>query len=144
MNNKMLSTIIGVIVAGLIAWFGYASWKSSQPSSANGPRQAIFLADGQVYFGHASSLKNQIITLIDVYYLQAQQNPQALTDPKATPTTAQQVNLIKLGEELHGPTDKMLINRDRITFMEDMKDDSQINQKIKDYLQNKAKGTPTP
>lgn len=133
MNNKLLGTVFGLIIVVAAVWYGYSSLQSHIPNTS-GPRQVIFLTDGQIYFGYASSLRNQVVTLVDVYYLQA-----PLTEDGKLPTsvTAQQVNLIKLGDELYGPMDKMEINRDGVKYIEDMKTDSQINQKITDFLNKK-------
>lgn len=133
MNNNFFRTLLTVIVLIVLAGYGYSSWKSYQPNTS-GPRQVIFLADGQSYFGYASSMRNRVVILTGVYYLQTPVGSQA--NGNTTPAT-QEVNLVKLGEELHGPQDKMYINRDRITFIEDMKDDSQVNQKIKEHLEKK-------
>lgn len=137
MNNKnYLGTVFGLVVVVLVVWGGYSSWKSRQPDTS-GPRQAIFLGDGQIYFGYASSMRNQIVTLVDVYYF--------LPSPSATDKTAtlaaQKVDLIKLGaggaDDLVGAKDRMEINRYAIKYIEVMKDDSQVNQKISDYLNSK-------
>lgn len=137
MNKKLFGTVLGLIIIVAALWFGYSSIQSRQPDTS-GPRQAIFLGDGQIYFGYASSMRNEIVTLVDVYYL--------LPSPTANnsisgPATAQKVDLIKLGvggvDDLVGAIDKMEINRDAIKYIENMKDDSQINQKIKDYLSKK-------
>ena len=45
-------------------------------------------------------------------------------------------NLIKLGNEIHGPLDSMLINRDHVVIIEDLKDDSRVVQAINDYINN--------
>lgn len=136
MNKRLFGTVLGVIVVVAVVWSGYSSWKSYQPNTS-GSRQAIFLGDGQIYFGYASSMKNQIVTLVNVYYLL----PATTTDKTPIPTTAQKIDLIKLGvggeNDLVGAKDKMEINRDAIKFIEVMRDDSQVNQKIKDYLNNK-------
>lgn len=131
-NNKMFGTVIGLVIILALAWGAFSSMQSHKPNT-KGPRQALFLADGQIFFGYASDLKNQVVTLTDVFYLRSQSS---LTpaDPKATATPATNaVDLIKLGDEIYGPTDEMHFNRDRITHMEDMKADSQINQKIKEF-----------
>jgi len=44
-----------------------------------------------------------------------------------------ELSLVKLGNELHGPTDAMHINRDQILFIEDLKDDSNVFQAITNY-----------
>ena len=133
-NRNMLGTILGLIVAVVIVWGGYSSWRSYQPDTS-GPRQAVFLADGQVYFAYASSIRNGVVKLKEIYYLRAKENIQP--SDKTTTPASQDVDLIRLGDELHGPTDEMLINRDRINFIETMKDDSKINQSIKDFKEKK-------
>jgi len=81
--------------------------------------QAVFLSNGQVYFGTLSGRESQYPTLTNTYYLQAGQQLQP-----STPTP--NFSLVKLGGELHGPTDTMRINRDHIVFIEDLKSDSQV------------------
>jgi hypothetical protein len=39
---------------------------------------------------------------------------------------SRQFQLIKLGNELHGPTDKMYINRSQVLFYEQLRKDSQV------------------
>lgn len=136
-GRSFLGGVLGLVVGVLVIWGGYSVWQSYRPNTS-GPRKAIFLADGQIYFGYASSMRNQIVTLVDVYYLL----PSSTSNDKTTvPATAQRVDLIKLGvggvDDLVGSKDKMEINRDGIKYMEDMKDDSQINKKISEYLNKK-------
>jgi len=99
--------------------------------------QAVFLSNGQVYFGKISSLGDKWITMKDIYYLQVTQPLQQTgTDAAKTPAPAQQssnIQLIKLGSELHGPQDMMYIERDKILFWENMKDDSKVVDAIKKY-----------
>ena len=139
MTNRLIGTIFTLVAIVAVAWAGYSTWRSYTPNT-HGPRQALFLTDGQVYFGYASSIKNPIVTLKDIYYLQAATSTlQSGGNGSAAAPANQQVNLVKLGSELHGPTDVMMINRNQIKFIEDMKSDSQVNQKITDYLDKQAK-----
>ncbi len=87
--------------------------------------QAVFLNNGQVYFGHAAITK-EYVTLRDVFYLRANQPLQ----PQAAPT----FDLIKLGGELHGPEDSMHVPSDSVLFWENMRADAQIVQAIDNYL----------
>ncbi len=91
--------------------------------------QAVFMTNGQVYFGKLADINKSYADLTDVYYLQVQQavQPAAETDQKS------QVSLTKLGSELHGPTDKMHISRDQILFWENLKSDSTVVKAINDY-----------
>lgn len=105
--------------------------------------QAVFLTNGQVYFGKVSSAQSEFVTLKDIYYLQVVQPPlQGQGTPEAQAQAAgqqPQISLVKLGNELHGPTDEMKINRDQILFYEDLKEDSQVVKAIKDYKAAPAK-----
>jgi hypothetical protein len=89
--------------------------------------QAVFLSNGQVYFGSISKMDKDFITIKDVYYLQAVQSLQGSTAQN------QPFSLVKLGKELHGPTDTMYINRSQVLFYENMKDDSSVVKSINDY-----------
>lgn len=93
--------------------------------------QAVFMTNGQVYFGHLGKLESKYSELTDVYYLQVQQDVQPAADK--TPTDQSQVSLTKLGNELHGPTDRMHIASDQILFWENLKDDSTVVKAIKEY-----------
>lgn len=93
--------------------------------------QAVFLNNNQVYFGKISnSMSSQFVTLEDIYYLQVQQQIQPASK-SATPTS--NISLVKLGGELHGPTDKMYINRDQVLLIEDLRTDSNLVKAIDNY-----------
>lgn len=89
--------------------------------------QALFLTNGQVYFGKLSKVNDKYVELTDIYYLQVQQSVQPADKDKDP-----QVSLAKLGSELHGPEDKMSINRDQVLFWENLKDDGKVAKAIAD------------
>lgn len=109
--------------------------------------QAVFLTNGQVYFGKLSDVSATYATLTDIYYLQVTQPPLQGT-PEAGQTPAQQsqqqaqLSLVKLGNELHGPVDEMKINRDQILFFEDIKEDGRVMTAIREYQENPPAQTP--
>ena len=105
--------------------------------------QAVFLSNGQVYFGKLSDASDAYATLKDIYYLQVVQQQQQLQGQQAAQSGQQpQVSLVKLGNELHGPADVMKINRSQILFYEDLKTDSQVVRAIKDYVQKPKEPAP--
>ena len=89
--------------------------------------QAVFLTNNQVYFGKITGMNSQFPTLRDIYYLQVNRTDGAQI-------RAEDVNLVKLGNELHGPTDEMRINRDHILLVEDLKSDSGVVDAIKRFV----------
>lgn len=119
--------IILLVILGAGAWA--LSYFKLLPSTSD--YQAVFLNNGQVYFGKLSYERSQFPVLRGIYYLQITQPIQ----PGEANDTPANINLVKLGEELHGPTDEMRINRDSIIFVEDLRDDSRVVQAIKQLKQ---------
>ncbi|MFH0779657.1 MAG: hypothetical protein V1928_02240 [Parcubacteria group bacterium] len=124
--------IILIAVVAAILYFTYFSLFDNN----SGAYQAVFLSNGQVYFGKAAHIHDDYVKLTDIYYLQLTKALQDQQPPVANSQNNQQLMLMKLGNELHGPLDKMLINRSHITFIEDLKEDSQVVKAIRQY-QNK-------
>ena len=95
---------------------------------------AVFLTNGQVYFGKIVSTAGNTVDIKDIYYLQVNQQIQPNQQSSASPSASAQpqVTLVKLGDELHGPNDLMHINRDQILFTESMKSDSKVVKAISD------------
>ncbi|MEA3463895.1 MAG: hypothetical protein U9R14_02370 [Patescibacteria group bacterium] len=93
--------------------------------------QAVFLSNGQVYFGKATDVNSQTLVLEDIYYLRVARDLQAGSAGEQTNTD--NFSLIKLGNEIHGPEDKMSINLDHILFVEDLKDNSKVVEGIRAY-----------
>jgi hypothetical protein len=128
-----------IVLVLLVSWcFGQQIWTAM---TAKG-YQAVFLTNGQVYFGKISA-NNSWVKLTDIYYLQVTQPLQQASTadqaksatPSTTGTASSQPNiqLIKLGSELHGPTDAMYIERDKVLFWENMQDNSKVVAAIKQY-----------
>ncbi len=92
---------------------------------------AIFLTNGQVYFGKLVSMDNTELDLRDIFYLQVNQEVQgANADESATDP---ELSLVKLGNELHGPNDRMRINRDHVLFTESLKKDARVVKAIEEF-----------
>lgn len=131
--------VVWFLVLILAALFvAYYLWQGGFSSIFDFTRdyQAVFLSNGQVYFGTASNLSSGFVTLKNVYYLQTQQVLQPVQGQKE-PKQVQQISLAKLGvSELHKPKDGMKINRDHILFIEDLEKDSQVIQAINRYEAN--------
>lgn len=128
-NRTLWIIIIVIIIVVLGLWGNKKGWFGG---SASGDWQAVFLTNGQVYFGHiAGSPEGQYVTLKDIYYLQVQRALQPKPEDSAeTP----KIQLVKLGSELHAPKDEMRINRDQILFTEALKGDGKVVQSIEKYI----------
>lgn len=129
----VLALIIVLLLLGYYLWRNGSSFQLSGLFKTASVYQAIFLSNGQVYFGKASNINSQYLTLKDVYYLQVSQVLQPVQG-KQQPQAQQAVSLAKLGvSELHKPLDEMKINRDHVIFIEDLAPDSQVVQAIERY-----------
>jgi len=98
--------------------------------------QAVFVDNNQVYFGKLT-ISNDFFILDHVYYLQAGQRTGDLDSADAALDIEGEMRidtkLIKLGNEIHGPEDQMFIERSKVLFWENMKDEASIVRSIKDY-----------
>ena len=98
--------------------------------------QAVFLdsQDGQVYFGKLEVYNGSLYRLTDIFYVRVEQPIQ----PEGADQVQQQANisLAKLGNELHGPEDVMMIRRDKVLYWENLKDDGQVVTAIKEFDAN--------
>ncbi len=118
--------------------------QTTQQAAKSSGYQAVFLTNGQVYFGKLSDESATYATLTDVYYLQVAPTP-ALQGSQTQQTTQQQQQLllVKLGKELHGPVDEMKINRNQILFFEDITEAGTVMTKIREYQTNPPKDNAT-
>jgi len=132
-RNKLLPLVVAAAVV-LIIGGGYYFWRGRTGKIGSGEYKAVFLTNGQVYFGKIAKSSSKEVVLKDIYYLITRPPLQTQT-PEATPGAKQQpqYTLIKLGQELHGPLDEMRINREHILFIEGLKKDGRVVQAIEQY-----------
>ena len=140
----VLAVVVVLLVVGGVVFRDkiFGSKTGSTAAGAPSGYQAVFLTNGQVYFGKIGSTREDYVTLSDIYYLQVgPQQGSAATPNAASSTAQQQITLVKLGQELHGPVDFMHINRTQILFYEDLKADGQV---VKAIQQDKAASKTAP
>lgn len=146
-TNTVLAGVIGLLV--VLALICAVIWMvAAKNDSVNGATtavkkdqyQAVFLTNGQVYFGKIGASKGDYIGLSDIYYLQVDQSVQPSTENKdtesqnATTDANSNVQLVKLGNELHGPEDQMQISSEQVLFWENLKNDGKVAQAIAAYV----------
>lgn len=106
-------------IAAVVAAASIDPW--ALPFTGSEKLSAVFLLDGQAYFGHLADVPwSDTVGLTDVYYLE---------DARKT-TTDLPVGLLKRGGELHQPADGMQIRRDKILAIERVSLDSPIARAI--------------
>jgi len=132
---KPIAIIVGVIVVLAIIVSAYLFFGPSRSTEAtiNGNEyQAVFLTSGQVYFGKLQIVNNDYMKLTDIFYLQAKTSSSSVQQT-ATDASATGVDLIKLGNEIHGPEDAMMISKSQVIFFENLKSNGKVSTTINNY-----------
>lgn len=128
--------VVGVLLMLAVVGLLYTSKPETQSKYVDSSKlQAIFLNSGQVYFGNIRTLNNQYFVLGNVYYLQSSSG-----DTAKTTAANSNISLVKLGCELHQPYDQMVINRDQVTFWENLKTDGQVAKAVADFQKKYPNG----
>lgn len=129
----LFSVTVVVLALAVFLYFGGPSEAKLIDKSKH---QAVFLTNGQVYFGKINSVNSKYLDLRGIYYLNVNRPVQPNQQEEGAEEQNQnQITLVKLGcSELHGPIDQMVINRDQITYWENLKDNGQVSQAINKWL----------
>jgi hypothetical protein len=126
--------LIGVIVIGLSN--GSGTSKAEDTFVDSNKLQAVFLNTGQVYFGNIKELNNKYLVVTGIYYLQTAGSGSSTTSTSSDSN----VSLVKLGCELHEPYDQMVINRDQVTFWENLNDGGQVAKAVSTFKKDNPQG----
>jgi hypothetical protein len=121
-RGSLRTTLLSVIVPAVLGLFLSTLLDPAAPPFSGTERiSAVFLLDGQAYFGHLDDVPwSGTITLSDVYYF-----------ADATKVTSDlPVALVKRGGELHQPVDVMRIRRDKVLAIERVSLNSPVAQAI--------------
>lgn len=127
-NQQLRSHAINIIVAAVViiivvvAYMRYTAWRG------------VFLTNNQAYFGHVLWVPfSSTVTLRDVYYVQMSGPIQPASEGNQP-----QLTVIKLGSEIHGPRDVMMIPKSSVLFFEDLRADAPIVRAIEEYQNKQA------
>jgi hypothetical protein len=80
-------------------------WDFTLPSIGHQRYQAVFLANGQTYFGRYYDRIGPYAKVVAPYYIQSE---------------GESSRIVRRGNELHGPEAEMLIPKSAILFVEDL------------------------
>jgi hypothetical protein len=120
-RKLILAVVIFLVVAACSVLF--LLFRNSEPSNRY---QAVFLTNGQVYFGKVTHEGLRALTLEKVYYFQVKGS-------SSSTSSADDLALIKLGNEVHGPEDHLEITWNTILFIESLRTDSRVVKAIETY-----------
>ncbi len=131
-RKKLVGMSIGIIIVVALAVLAVLNFYSTSTASTidTSKFQAVFFTNGQVYFGKLQILNSSYMKLNDVWYLQTKSSSTSTPVQQTTAQSSNDVQLVQLGGEIHGPTDQMVINKDQVLFFENLKPDGQVTQTI--------------
>jgi len=126
-------TVLVVSVIGLL-FFG----KPDQGKYVDSKKyQAVFLTNGQVYFGKLKEVNGDYFKLQDIYYL----TQNTSTNASGQATTDGNYTLVKLGcQQIHDPTDQMVVERSQVSFWENLVDSGKVVTSIKTFQKQNPNG----
>ncbi len=110
---------IGLLIAATIWLFV----PKSQQINA-GEYQAVYLNNGQMYFGKLQNTEGTYL------YLKAPYMPESTTNSTTGATDATST-LVPVKNKLWGPEDSIAIRADQVAFWQNLRDDSKVTQAIK-------------
>ncbi len=137
--SAFLLISVGLLIASVAVYIATGGGKAEKEYLNKDKFQAVFLNGGQVYFGKVRDLNSKFFTLDNIYYLRVNEQVQSGSEDTAG-QPQQDISLAKLGCELHGPEDQMVINREHITFWENLRDDGQVAQAITEFVRQNPDG----
>lgn len=117
-----------VLLGGGFLLFNKTKSRAVLFDSNASPYYAVFLTNDQVYFGKPILKDNNDFILEDVYYLRASEENALISQQESV--SSPRFTLIKLGQEVHGPTDRLFINNKNILFYEQLTNESQVVKSI--------------
>jgi hypothetical protein len=139
----IFTTLVALVLLVAIGWLIFSNNSTSSGESGQVDTtkyQAVFLNGGATsgsvayttYFGHITKLNSSYVILKDVYYL---------TTANTTDQTQANPQLTKLGcQQLHSPTDQMVINRSQVAFWENLQDSGKVVQAINQFKSQNPNG----
>lgn len=121
-SKKGIVTILVVLALLAAAWYYF---RGNIGGTIDSQYQAVFLSNGQVYFGKMAVVNDSYIKITNVYYIQNANGTAAQSSANAN-----NIELVQLTKAVHGPKDEMVINRDQVLFFENLRDDGQAAKLI--------------
>lgn len=131
-QRKSLMWIVIAVVAVIVIWWmlkggsGTSTGGGSAVSalSGKGTYQVVFLDTDQAYVGKVKE---------EGEYLRVNETFRLLVDQGTEADKQTNIQLVKIDESFHGPTDSLLINRDHVTLIQELRADSKLLETIKNY-----------
>ena len=98
----------------------------SGPKPASDRYQAVFLDNGQVFFGKLKNTTGTYLTLEKAYYT----TKTSTSDGDDKKTDSNNVSISKVGNEVYGPDETVQVRAEQVLFWQNLKEDSKVAEVI--------------
>ncbi len=132
-SSGILFISMALLLAAVAASIAFRSTEGEGGFVQKDQMQVVVMNNDQQppYFGKITKITDKYVVLTDVWYLLSAQQVQPGSE-----TQNNNLEVRKLGCEIHGPADQMFINRSEVLYWENLKNDGRIPQEIANYKQN--------
>jgi len=124
--------VLVILALAAAVWFFFG--RMGVTSAIDGSKyQAVVLRDAlstPTYFGKLSVINDDYFRLTDVYYLQKKSDRTAASPQTVENQDASDFELIKLGNEIHGPEDEIIISKSQLLYFENLKPNGTVSKTI--------------
>jgi Flagellar basal body-associated protein len=129
-KGLLWTLVILLLVAAIAAagWFVWSNSKNGNDGIDSSKYQAVFLVNGQIYFGDLYDHNDEYFRLTTGYQAQPKTTNSGDTEEAAPNDSG--VQLIRLGDEVYGPENELYISKKQILHYENLKSDSKVTQLI--------------
>lgn len=134
--HRIVKKAIGIaLVIAALAWFdaNFHILSASQENAiARNKLQAVFLTNGQIYFGALSRHGVGYWRLDRAHYVQVSKAPAEVSSDKKNDTAPQETytTLMRLSDDVHRPENTLFIPVSNILFWQNLRNDSPVTQAI--------------
>ncbi|HUB93280.1 MAG TPA: hypothetical protein VMB52_02145 [Verrucomicrobiae bacterium] len=141
-NSRLVRLLTVILLAGIVVLLVGVIFAFSRGASDNESKfinksdyQAVFLNNGQVYFGNIQDLNNDYVRMTNIYYLTQG------SSSSSSSSSSNDYSLVKLGcQQIHDPLDEMVVNRSQVTFWENLNANGKVVTSIKEFQQQNPNG----
>lgn len=129
----LVGAIILTIAVGA-AWMMWSQQRGIVATIDTNKYQAVFLSNGQVYFGKLTLVNSDYLQLASVYYLERQMTANSSASESETEQmpTDNNFQLLKYSDVLYGSEDAMIISKSDIIRYENLRPDGVVARAIAD------------
>lgn len=128
-NSRLISFLL-IVLVGLTCWLVWSTQASPEDDMIEADKyQAVFLSNGQIYFGKLASHSDRYMKLTNVFYLERQLGADS-DGQTELPSGDNSFQLLKYSDVLYGSEDLMVISRDDIIRYENLSPNGVVGRAI--------------